>query len=152
MKKTVIMAVAVTLGMAALSAYAQESGQVPVEPKEKTVAAVEKAQPQPTQAQPPAAKAVPAKEAKVNATKFFGAILTIDEKEQKITVKSRKGESREFVVAEKTKLTKGGNYRAIQFSDIKTGDKVSVRLSGETIEEVHVNVYAKKKSEKPSKN
>jgi len=98
---------------------------------------------QPPAAQPQPAPVQPPKAAKAKKSKVYGTVQTVDAASNKITVKTKKGELRELNLGEGTQITKGGNYKAVTLADVKEGNQVEIRMEGDSVKTIHVQVKAR---------
>lgn len=145
-------AAAALLGALAMTAAAQEQKQekpqsAPLaQTQTQPAAAQPAAQPAPAQpqtAQPPAAPAQPQKTAKAMKSKMYGTVQTVDAANKKIAIKTKKGDVKEISVGDGTAITKGGNRTSVALTDLKEGNKVEVRMEGEMVKTIHVQVAPK---------
>jgi len=72
--------------------------------------------------------AAPKKAAKVAVSKYKGVVETVDPATGKLSVKNKKGETKEFTVGSDVKITRGG--KTISFSEITSSDTVTVSYAG----------------------
>lgn len=82
------------------------------------------AAPQPQSQSAPAEK--PSKRASLS--KYSGTVESVDAAANKVSVKNKKGEVKDFTIGADAKLTRGG--KAILLSDIAGGDTVTVSYDG----------------------
>ncbi len=101
------------------------------------------------QSSPPAAQSAPAKSAPAKMDKFSGTVEKVDQAAKEIVVK-KGSEERTFSWSDQTKFMQG--KKELAFSDLKPGERVSVRYTKQgdkfTAEKVFVRLKttAKKKS------
>jgi len=136
----------------ALSVGAQETKTAaPQQPAVTNAPASPATQPQPPSAQPqaaqpqtaPAAKPAVSKKQAVKKSRLNGAVQTIDATAKKLTIKTKKGEIKEFVIGDDVKITKGGNRKSITLADIKEGNRVEIRMEDEIVKSVHAQVASR---------
>jgi Cu/Ag efflux protein CusF len=92
-----------------------------------------------------------AKAEKPKAHQFTGEISAVDIAGKAVTVKNKDGETKVFVLTEKTKVGTAEN-KAAELKDLKVGDKVTVRFMEEDGKNVAQRIgppAPPKKKEKP---
>lgn len=98
-------------------------------------------QAQPSIVQPqeaPRLKSVKAEKSKTN-----GIVQMVDAASKKLTLKTNKGVVKEITLKDGATLTKGGNRKTITLVEVKEGDRVDIRMEGESVTTIHVQVKAK---------
>lgn len=133
------------LGALALTAAAQEQKQSKSAPPAQTQPAATQpaAQPAPVQPQTPqpsAAPAQPQKTAQVKKSTIRGTVQMVDAANKKIAIKTKKGDVKDISVGDETAITRGGNRTSVALTGLKEGNKVEVRMEGEMVKTVHVQV------------
>ncbi len=100
----------------------------------------------PVEAATPAAATSASKETKAMSLPFKGKIASADKDKKTITLTSKKGESRTFVIGDSTTLSKGDTDATATWDDLKVGESVRgsyTKSSDGTLEVKMLKVGAK---------
>ncbi|MDE2313591.1 MAG: hypothetical protein KGL04_05405 [Elusimicrobia bacterium] len=94
----------------------------------------------------PAAPAAPetfAQAAKgLSVHKFWGVVQSVDAKDDSVTLKSRRGAVKDFMVLSDTKLNRGGADVSVTFAALKAGEHLRVVYAGKYAKDIHVMILA----------
>lgn len=93
---------------------------------------------------PVAAKEAPQAAAKPAVSKVMGTVEAFDAATNKLTVKDKKGQTKEFTLGADVKVTRVGKKAAA--AELTAGDKVTVQLTGDQVTSVTAKPAKKTKS------